>query len=46
MALAWVRQRAPSRDAAFEAYLVEALEVAGLPPLERDAPPMSLVGPD
>ena len=28
-----MRQRAPSRDAAFEAYLVEALQVAGLPPL-------------
>jgi len=46
VALAWMRQRAPSREAAFEAYLVEALEVAGLPPLERDAAPMSLVGPD
>ena len=46
VALAWMRQRAPSRDAAFEAYLVEALQVAGLPPLERDAAPMSLVGPD
>ncbi|MCP1468682.1 aminoglycoside phosphotransferase (APT) family kinase protein [Sphingobium sp. OAS761] len=32
VALAWLRQRAPVRDAAFAAYLNDALRVAGLPP--------------
>lgn len=33
VALAWLRQRQPARDAGFEAYLADALRVAGLPPL-------------
>jgi aminoglycoside phosphotransferase (APT) family kinase protein len=31
--LAWLRNRLPARDAAFERYLAKALETAGLPPL-------------
>ncbi|HUD90415.1 aminoglycoside phosphotransferase family protein [Sphingobium sp.] len=34
VALAWMRQRAPVREAAFAAYLAEALRVAGLPPID------------
>ncbi|MCI4588740.1 phosphotransferase [Sphingobium sp. BYY-5] len=34
VALAWMRQRAPVREAAFAAYLAEALRVAGLPPVD------------
>lgn len=33
VALAWLRQRAPVREAAFAAYLEQALARAGLPPL-------------
>ncbi|WP_234893271.1 phosphotransferase family protein [Sphingobium yanoikuyae] len=32
--LAWLRHRLPGRDAAFAAYLADALRRAGLPPLE------------
>ncbi|QCB38413.1 aminoglycoside phosphotransferase family protein [Sphingobium sp. PAMC28499] len=32
--LAWLRHRLPGRDAAFAAYLTDALRRAGLPPLE------------
>lgn len=32
--LAWLRHRLPGRDAAFAAYLAEALRRAGLPPLD------------
>lgn len=33
VALAWMRQRAPARDAAFADYVARALREAGLPPL-------------
>ena len=33
VALAWMRQRAPARDAAFADYVAKALREAGLPPL-------------
>lgn len=33
VALAWIRQRLPGRDAAFAVYLARALKAAGLPPL-------------
>jgi hypothetical protein len=33
VALAWLRHRAPGRDADFARYLARAIAAAGLPPL-------------
>lgn len=35
VALAWLRQRLPSRDEAFARYLDEALAIAGFPPIDQ-----------